>query len=52
MAPQIEKPQDEKEAIARLTYAVEQMTNVLVSLHEQLRQLNQGLRKPPGPTQS
>ena len=38
---QIEKPKDEKEAIARLTYAVDQLTVVLVSIHEQLKKLNE-----------
>lgn len=45
MPPQIEKPQDEKEAIALLTFAVRQLTNVLVSIEQQLRELNAGKGK-------
>lgn len=48
MTPQIEKPQDEKEAIARLAHAVTQMNVTLVSIHEELKELNVNLRKAPG----
>jgi hypothetical protein len=40
MTPQIEKPQDEKEAIALLTFAVRQLTEVLVSIQQQLKKMN------------
>jgi hypothetical protein len=39
MTPQIEKSATEKEAMDKLTFAIAQLTNVLVSLHDQLKEL-------------
>jgi hypothetical protein len=39
MTPQIEKSETEKEAMDKLTFAIGQLTNVLVSLHDQLQKL-------------
>jgi hypothetical protein len=49
MTPQIEKPQDEKEAVARLAYAVTQMNETLVAIHAQLKEMNLNLQQGSGP---
>jgi hypothetical protein len=45
MTPQIEKPQDEKEAIAKLTFAVGQLTEALVAIHQEVKELNVNFRR-------
>jgi hypothetical protein len=45
MTPQIPKPQDEKEAIATLTYAVQCLNETLVNIDERLKTLNVHLLK-------